>query len=158
MTLRPCGTQAAYYRHRRRGETPCAGCRQAATDYEADRRRRLGRPSRASWRPPACGTPAGYQYHRRLGEPTCRQCRDAWNHDQQQRRVAKAQRPQSIPGCIADVLETAGISMSWRSLSAWVVELHPEWAETTVKRTLERLVKEGRVERVEFGDELRYRL
>lgn len=33
--LAPCGTRAAYRRHRRAGETPCAPCRAAAAEHNA---------------------------------------------------------------------------------------------------------------------------
>jgi hypothetical protein len=36
--LKPCGTTAAYVRHRRNGETPCQACRDA---WAADHRARL---------------------------------------------------------------------------------------------------------------------
>lgn len=36
--LAPCGTHAAYKRHRRRGEEPCQECREAARDYTRKRR------------------------------------------------------------------------------------------------------------------------
>ncbi|MCP2339213.1 hypothetical protein [Actinomadura rupiterrae] len=32
-TLQPCGTRAAYKRHKRRGEQPCEPCRQANAAY-----------------------------------------------------------------------------------------------------------------------------
>lgn len=32
--LQPCGTRAAYRRHRRHGETPCQPCRDAAAAYK----------------------------------------------------------------------------------------------------------------------------
>lgn len=35
----PCGTYAAYQRHRRRSEQPCAPCRVAATTYHRELRR-----------------------------------------------------------------------------------------------------------------------
>ncbi len=34
--LRPCGTRAAYRRHRRRGEEPCQPCKDAAAEYRRD--------------------------------------------------------------------------------------------------------------------------
>lgn len=40
LTLRPCGTVAAYVRHRRRGEAPCQACRDANARYYADIRQR----------------------------------------------------------------------------------------------------------------------
>lgn len=32
----PCGTVAAYKRHQRKNETPCAACRQAYSAYQAE--------------------------------------------------------------------------------------------------------------------------
>ncbi len=40
-TLQPCGTQAAFYRHKRNGEEPCQACRAAKARYNADYRRRV---------------------------------------------------------------------------------------------------------------------
>jgi hypothetical protein len=37
--LKPCGTRAAYRRHRRHGETPCQPCRAAAAAYKRQYRR-----------------------------------------------------------------------------------------------------------------------
>jgi hypothetical protein len=36
----PCGTVAAYKRHQRKGETPCAACRGAWSAYQRDLYRR----------------------------------------------------------------------------------------------------------------------
>jgi len=36
--LKPCGTAAAYTRHRRAGETPCDACRRANADQKATER------------------------------------------------------------------------------------------------------------------------
>ncbi len=38
-TLQPCGTYAAYQRHRKHGEEPCADCRAANTEYSVQYRR-----------------------------------------------------------------------------------------------------------------------
>lgn len=152
--LKPCGTRAAYLRHRQRGED-CPTCRAAAARKRREDRRRQGIPPLL---PPRCGTISGRTAHYNRGEPICDDCREAFRVWQKQRRRKRSEGPVSIPSVIFDVLETAGTSMGWRSLSAWVTELHPEWAEATVKRTLARLVAEGRVERVEFGDEIRYRI
>jgi hypothetical protein len=43
--LKPCGTEAAYRRHLRRGEQPCEACR-AATAYAAMLRMRRVRQAR----------------------------------------------------------------------------------------------------------------
>jgi hypothetical protein len=73
-TLLPHGTHAAYQRHTRRGETPCAPCREAKRRRGAQQRRRAGVPPR---RTPPCGTTGGYARHRRLCEPPCQPCKDA---------------------------------------------------------------------------------
>ena len=38
QSLAPCGTEAAYRRHRRAGETPCQDCKRAAAAARARRR------------------------------------------------------------------------------------------------------------------------
>lgn len=38
--LKPCGTHAAYARHKIRGETPCGRCQQAERAYQRTRKRR----------------------------------------------------------------------------------------------------------------------
>jgi hypothetical protein len=40
LDLKPCGTLAAYTRHKRRGEKPCEACRQAAARDWQDRKAR----------------------------------------------------------------------------------------------------------------------
>jgi hypothetical protein len=70
--LRPCGTEAAYRRHRRRGEEACPPCRAAHVAYVLARR---PRPAPRALLP--CGTEAAYRRHRRRGEPACRPCLDA---------------------------------------------------------------------------------
>ncbi|GAB3117979.1 hypothetical protein GCM10027160_29370 [Streptomyces calidiresistens] len=104
--LAPCGTTAAYSRHRRRGEEPCQPCRDAYNASQRARyrraRRRAGLPAcvlapcgtpsarrrhrrRAESCPDCalslkpCGTPAAYKRHRRRGEEPCQPCRDAYN-------------------------------------------------------------------------------
>lgn len=42
-SLKPCGTDAAYYRHIRRAETPCAACADAHRVAERDKARRRTR-------------------------------------------------------------------------------------------------------------------
>jgi hypothetical protein len=41
-SLKPCGTPAAYTRHRRRGEQPCQACKRAHADHAAQRARERG--------------------------------------------------------------------------------------------------------------------
>lgn len=42
--VQPCGTYAAWQRHRKRGEDPCPEDVQAKRDYQAAYRERAGRP------------------------------------------------------------------------------------------------------------------
>lgn len=44
--LKPCGTEAAYQRHRRRGESPCVDCVAAHSSLNAERKRALSRERR----------------------------------------------------------------------------------------------------------------
>jgi hypothetical protein len=46
----PCGSQAAYRRHYRHGEEPCASCRQAEARRQADRRAAHPRDRQAEYR------------------------------------------------------------------------------------------------------------
>ena len=60
--LKPCGTTAAYRRHKRNGEKPCDPCRRAAVQAESQRTRALRRrtPFR---RPEGRGPIAPYHWH-----------------------------------------------------------------------------------------------
>jgi hypothetical protein len=40
VALRPCGTHAAYWRHKANNEPPCADCRQAERAYQRERKQR----------------------------------------------------------------------------------------------------------------------
>lgn len=71
----PCGSRAAYTRHRRHGEPIDEACRKANTAYE---RTRSSRQARGPLQP--CGTTAAYMRHKRRREPVCQPCLDAWNH------------------------------------------------------------------------------
>lgn len=64
-----CGTEAGDKAHRRKGETPCVRCSEAAS--AAWQRRKAVRE------PAECGTRRGYQRHRRQGEQACDPCRAA---------------------------------------------------------------------------------
>lgn len=43
--MKPCGTEAAYRRHRRRGEPACQPCRQAHAAYNLGHRERSNTPA-----------------------------------------------------------------------------------------------------------------
>lgn len=96
--LAPCGTRAAYIRHRRRGEEPCAQCRAAATVVE--RERRGGSPRKAA----QCGTKSGYAAHRRREEPPCASCTEA-------NRIASRKSYNSRPRPRAE----CGTNAGWRA-------------------------------------------
>ena len=74
-TLQPCGTNAAYQRHKMAGETPCEPCLRAHAAYAHAYRRAKGL---LSSRPaPVCGTRAGYDKHRRDNTTPCQACIEA---------------------------------------------------------------------------------
>lgn len=149
-----CGTDAGYARHLTACERPCDECRVA---HNAARRERYHNPKGRRKSNGRHGTYGGWHQHRKAGEKPCEACRQARNRYQREWHALQADR-YTVRSVILDVLETVGSSMSWRSLTAWVTELHPEWTSETVKRTLYRLVSEQKVERVEFGEEIRYRM
>ena len=85
--MQPCGTNAAYIRHRKRGEAPCAACTEARREYVATWR---NTPPEARRRPEAaCGTYAGAVRHYRNKEPLCEPCADARRTYVRQRRAKK---------------------------------------------------------------------
>lgn len=79
--LRPCGTHAAYVRHKARGEAVCDACLDAERTYQADR----SRARRARKAPPRelqpCGTVAAHRRHVRRGEQPCDACAAAYRVD-----------------------------------------------------------------------------
>lgn len=89
-TLQPCGTVAAFVRHRRNGETPCDDCREARrVDGTARKRAKGSRPRRR----PDCGTDGGYQRHQRDQETPCERCIQAhrdYQNTNNRRRKARA--------------------------------------------------------------------
>lgn len=82
-------------------------------------------------RPPApCGTKQARRRHRKRGE-TCPDC--ALN------------RPR-ITASIIDVLTTHDRWLTADLVVAFVLDLHPEWSEVSVKRAVWRLHREGVIE------------
>ena len=77
--LKPCGTRAAYQRHRRAGEEPCDPCREAmrAANRQFEESRPPRKRNRRELKP--CGTRAAYARHRRNGETPCDACRAAYS-------------------------------------------------------------------------------
>lgn len=64
--LRPCGTNAAYYRHRKNGEEPCEPCKEAQREYMRQYKG-VVKPRGPRARPigvrPECGTQYAYKLH-----------------------------------------------------------------------------------------------
>lgn len=87
--LQPCGTQAAWQRHRKHGEKPCEACREAHNQYQRDYHAGLI-PAR-TLKP--CGTLAAYRRHVYKGEKACRKCRAAVAADNAARRSATKAAP-----------------------------------------------------------------
>ena len=76
--LQPCGTVAAYDRHRRRGEKPCQPCNDANNARSSSFRERKQRGEVSPPPPPKpCGTEAAYRRHRVRGETPCEPCKAA---------------------------------------------------------------------------------
>jgi hypothetical protein len=48
MSAQPCGTYASYQQHLKRGDEPCAPCRQALAAYQREWRRSKGRTTSVS--------------------------------------------------------------------------------------------------------------
>ncbi len=82
--LKPCGTIAAYARHKDHGELIDPACREAQRLYDREKKRKK-RASQAS-----CGTTAGYSRHVRAGQLPCEPCRDARRDYQVARRAQRA--------------------------------------------------------------------
>ena len=85
--LKPCGTHAAYQRHLRLGEKPCAECTRAKRNYQRDWNK-ANRKELPPLKP--CGTEAAYRRHLRRGESPCAACRAAESAASTKRRADRA--------------------------------------------------------------------
>ena len=99
-----------------------------------------------------CGTQAGYQRHRYHGTPKCDPCLEANARRSAQYRGGYVDGPRGrntmgITDCIIDVLSSHNRWMTTGTLLAIIDDMHPDWKEASVRRTLYRLVDTGRVER-----------
>lgn len=83
--LKPCGTKAAYERHRVAGETPCRACRAAVA--EQARQRRGSGPTPRVLKP--CGTVAAYLRHKKAKEKACEPCLEANRAYQREKDAAR---------------------------------------------------------------------
>lgn len=83
--LQPCGTNAAYARHKRNGEYPCEPClaAHAAEVAKYQPPKKLGK---------RCGTKAGYKKHLRHKETPCDKCKKAAAKHRRLQRARKKKR------------------------------------------------------------------
>ena len=134
-----CGSRGAYLGHHKRKETPCAACLEAMRPIWAavDKRRRRRRVELEA----PCGTVTAYRRHLRRGEPIDDVCQAALitRGEWLQRR-----RRGSIPDIIVDYLETFD-TMSMLELASMIRLRHTDIASDVIKRTVYRMLKDGRV-------------
>lgn len=90
--LQPCGTSAAYRRHKKRNEEPCDLCKEAQKLKSRlhDEKRRDRIPN-APFDESKCGTTAGYSQHKRHSVPPCESCLQANRdyHNARNRRLGR---------------------------------------------------------------------
>lgn len=155
-----CGTYRGFKRHVAADEDPCDDCRQARRVYNTrmtrERRRRNGAKPR---RRPRCGTLSGRTAHFGRGESPCPACRAAFTEWQQAHRAGLpySRRHDRLTAAelVADVLETYGYAMTAEVLISHVLDIRPDWKPRSVRRAIERMVSDGRLERFErLGENL----
>ena len=144
--LKPCGTYAAYERHRVYGEDPCELCADAmrARSRVLYARRKGGRVRR--WGPPRCGTSSGWVKHMGDGTAPCDACREAHRLAMANHR-ARRRDPIRQPDAIVDMLVTQDRWLSTAVLVDLVLDLHPEWSAAALRRAADRLASRGIVRR-----------
>lgn len=104
------GTYAGYSAHRRRGEEPCAACKEAKCLHQRAYYQKIasGEHTPANCSHPPCGTRAGYLSHRRRNESPCDLCRAAnaahsrtYRHDHPEvmkRQIVRQMLEEKTPG------------------------------------------------------------
>ncbi len=140
--LQPCGTDAAYQRHRWRDETPCVECQTAHSTDERRRTHRHGTEERFS---AGCGTHGGWYRHLYAGEEPCQTCRDAHNAARRRWRVRDRRQMLrgSIPTVIGDYVETYG-PLELREL-VMLIQLRHDIDESSIRRAANRMMSNGRL-------------
>lgn len=93
--LKPCGSDAAYHRHKAKGEYPCDKCLAAHAHKvkmlkRKKNRQKYGRSTKRKLQP--CGTEAAYRRHERNGEEPCQACKDG-----REKRKAKRKQKRLLP-------------------------------------------------------------
>ena len=104
--LAPCGTVAAYARHRLHKEKVCEACQVAWRNYHRDRRSAGYVPPGTKRELAPCGTFAAAQRHRQHGEPVCEACqqavRDYKAEKAREYRAAKKERREALGQLLAE--------------------------------------------------------
>ncbi len=140
--LRPCGTEAAYARHRRRGEPTCATCKAGVTDARRQQRRAKGIRPRTT---PQHGTYSGYiRLHAATGAEPCLPCLDAHATYLREWRARGRRRDRrgSWVEVALDYLETHG-PIEMTQLIEAIQERHPEVVRDTIRQSVNRFVQDG---------------
>lgn len=145
--MQPCGTVAAYARHRYHGEEPCP--EDYAAKAEQARRRRQARGAKPR-RKPRHGTYSMYATY----ECRCRACRDAardYKADHRAGQLRRSRRPASIAELILDILETFDHAMTTDQIAAQVSRIRVQVKHQTATRVVWRMVSDGRLTEKEPG-------
>lgn len=134
--MKPCGTEAAYYRHRGRGEEPCPEDREAVAEANRKRRRAKGvRPF----------TPARHGTHSKyVAGCRCGACRGAHAAYQAKFRNGGTRRERWAWKLADQVKDWLMLDGGWLTADGLALECdaNPE----SVERVLRRLRNEGVVE------------
>lgn len=133
--LKPCGTRAAYARHLRNGEVPCAACKEANRVREAGIR---GEPRPLQ----PCGTMAAYRRHRYHREDPCEACRVAYNAYVRRNRkrpaplrIAAGEAPEAGRRLIAAMVgQRKVIGLSQTDVARAMADIGFRWYQPTVQR------------------------
>lgn len=104
-----------------------------------------------------CGTQAGYQRHRYRGEPKCDACLEANARKSAEYRGGYVHGPRGrqnlgVKDAIIDTLSAHARWLTAANLAALILDRHPDWLGDSIRRTLYRLVDQGRVQRRQGAD------
>lgn len=95
--LKPCGTPAAYVRHKSRGEEPCDLCVIAQRTESRERYRELLRTGQRKGRElKPCGTHAAFVRHKKRGEPVDDACAIAESEYQHARHLERSGQQETV--------------------------------------------------------------
>ncbi len=139
---KPCGTDAAYQRHRWLGEPPCTECRTAHSSDERQRTRKHGVTERVY---ADCGTHGGWYRHLYADNDPCQPCREAHNTARRQWRLRdkRLRLRGPIPDVVGDYVETYG-PLELREL-VMLIQLRHDIDESSIRRAANRMMGNGRL-------------